>query len=405
MLGWLPDGLDYADADHLLPGDGGAASMCLLRTRLAHLEAVIPILLNLDLWKPGERAEGLDSAGFLAQGVPGRAAGVKDVVVGRPESVREEALLEIEPDALDGVQLGRVGRQEDEGEIGWDAQASAGVPAEARGMGARRTVLASSSSISCMAAVSATGRTSATPVSRTGQTAPNRCTDSRRRSRRPRGRTPLVNQRRQTRPVWPTRLSSRNQISSGTCGRSWPWPATSAGKVFFERRLGLAIGCGVDRTGLLPRQAEAVQHLQDPVLAVEHRVKPARRRRSCHATPPATSRSARTSFLALRRIEKAAPPAPRTVAQPFHALGIVADHPITERLPIEPDPRRRLLRLSPSIPSAIRYGPRHLPAPATPPPPAAHPPPARCRRSRHLQPIATASVRQQLERRPQDNCD
>ena len=94
------------------------------------------------MWKPGERAEGLDSAGFLAQGVPGRAAGVKDVVVGRPEPVREEALLEIEPDALDGVQLGRVGRQEDEGEIGWDAQASAGVPAGAveddEGMGARR---------------------------------------------------------------------------------------------------------------------------------------------------------------------------------------------------------------------------------------------------------------------------
>ena len=103
---------------------------------------VIPILLTFDLWEPGERAEGLDSAGFLAQGVPGRAAGVKDVVVGRPEPVREEALLEIEPDALDGVQLGRVGRQEDEGEIGWDAQASAGVPAGAveddEGMGARR---------------------------------------------------------------------------------------------------------------------------------------------------------------------------------------------------------------------------------------------------------------------------
>ena len=97
--------------------------------------------------------------------------------------------------------------------------------------------------------------------------APNRCTDSWRRSRRPRGRTPLVNQRRQTRLVGRP-ASSRDQISSGTCGRSCPWPATSAGKVFFERRLGLAIGCGVDRTGLLPRQAEAVQHLQHPVLAL-----------------------------------------------------------------------------------------------------------------------------------------
>ena len=56
---------------------------------------------------------------------------MKDVVVGRPEPVREKVLLEMEPDALDGVRLGRVGRHEDEGEIGWDAQASAGVPAGA----------------------------------------------------------------------------------------------------------------------------------------------------------------------------------------------------------------------------------------------------------------------------------
>jgi hypothetical protein len=34
--------------------------------------------------------------------------------------VREEALAQIEPDPLDGVELGRVGRQEDRGEIGRD---------------------------------------------------------------------------------------------------------------------------------------------------------------------------------------------------------------------------------------------------------------------------------------------
>ena len=140
--GLLADLSDFVAKDDKIALDDIAPYFREFNQKIDGKTYLIPILLNLDLWKPGERAEGLDSAGFLAQGVPGRAAGVKDVVVGRPEPVREEALLEIEPDALDGVQLGRVGRQEDEGEIGWDAQASAGVPAGAveddEGMGARR---------------------------------------------------------------------------------------------------------------------------------------------------------------------------------------------------------------------------------------------------------------------------
>jgi tetratricopeptide (TPR) repeat protein len=39
MLGRLPDGLARGDADLLLPGDGNAAATCLVRIRLARLEA------------------------------------------------------------------------------------------------------------------------------------------------------------------------------------------------------------------------------------------------------------------------------------------------------------------------------------------------------------------------------
>jgi hypothetical protein len=42
---------------------------------------------------------------FGEEGVAGRAAGVGNAVVARPVTVREEALAEVQPDPLDGVQL------------------------------------------------------------------------------------------------------------------------------------------------------------------------------------------------------------------------------------------------------------------------------------------------------------
>jgi nucleoside-diphosphate-sugar epimerase len=63
--------------------------------------------LSADRRGPVERAEGADMAGFVEQRVPGRAAGVEDGVVTRPQAVREEALAQIQPDPLDGVELGR----------------------------------------------------------------------------------------------------------------------------------------------------------------------------------------------------------------------------------------------------------------------------------------------------------
>ena len=47
------------------------------------------------------------------------------------EAQREEALAEVEPDALDRVELGAVGRQHDEGDVGRDREVAADVPARA----------------------------------------------------------------------------------------------------------------------------------------------------------------------------------------------------------------------------------------------------------------------------------
>ena len=65
-----------------------------------------------------------------------------------------------------------------------------------------------------MALVETSGRTRATPASRSGQTAPNRCAEAKRCSRTPRGRTPFWYQTWVTRPFWPTRASSANHSST-----------------------------------------------------------------------------------------------------------------------------------------------------------------------------------------------
>ena len=43
--------------------------------------------------------------------------------------MREEALFEIEPDALNRVQFGRIGRQRDQGDVGWNGKRVRAMPA------------------------------------------------------------------------------------------------------------------------------------------------------------------------------------------------------------------------------------------------------------------------------------
>jgi len=64
---------------------------------------VIPSILSFDLWDPRVGAERFDAAGLGGKSPPGFAGGIDDGVVVVMKPVREEALLEVEPDALDGI--------------------------------------------------------------------------------------------------------------------------------------------------------------------------------------------------------------------------------------------------------------------------------------------------------------
>jgi len=64
---------------------------------------VIPSILSFDLWDPRVGAERFDAAGLGGKAPPGFAGGIDDGVVVVMQPVREEALLEVEPDALDRV--------------------------------------------------------------------------------------------------------------------------------------------------------------------------------------------------------------------------------------------------------------------------------------------------------------
>src|SRR3972149_6314487 len=60
---------------------------------------------------PRPRGSGPIFPTWRSTGVPGNAGGVDDGIVVIEQTVREEALLEIEPQPLDRIELGRVGRQ------------------------------------------------------------------------------------------------------------------------------------------------------------------------------------------------------------------------------------------------------------------------------------------------------
>jgi hypothetical protein len=70
----------------------------------------------------------LDAAGLGEEGVPGVAAGVDDLGIAGKDAVSEVAVLEVEPEPFDWVELGRIGRQEDQGDVGRDDEAARDMP-------------------------------------------------------------------------------------------------------------------------------------------------------------------------------------------------------------------------------------------------------------------------------------
>ena len=94
-------------------------------------DGVIPPLLSFDLWDPRVGAERLDASHLVPQSVPRVAGGPDDGLVVGVQAVGEEALLEVEPHALDRVELGRVGRQRLQRDVVGYAQIARAVPAGA----------------------------------------------------------------------------------------------------------------------------------------------------------------------------------------------------------------------------------------------------------------------------------
>jgi hypothetical protein len=62
--------------------------------------------LIFDRFCPFDRTKGFDSPDLVGDALPSSADGVDDGVVVRPQAMREEAFFEVEPETLDGVELG-----------------------------------------------------------------------------------------------------------------------------------------------------------------------------------------------------------------------------------------------------------------------------------------------------------
>src|SRR4051794_10770129 len=109
---------------------------------------------------------------------------------------------------------------------------------------------------------------------------------------------------------------------------------------FFEPLLRLRVGLGVDRAGLLPREVEALEQLEHPALAVAD-PEPLLDQTAQVAGAPGDAavapqvRAAQDERLERRLlafVERAGAAGPRPVAQALDVLGVVAVHPVPERL-------------------------------------------------------------------------
>jgi len=91
---------------------------------------------------PIAQSDGHDSPRLVDEVVPSFAGGIEEVLVGLEDAIGEVGLSQELPDVFDGVQLGRSGRQEEQGDILGALEFASGVPAGAveqeEGMGTGR---------------------------------------------------------------------------------------------------------------------------------------------------------------------------------------------------------------------------------------------------------------------------
>ena len=139
---------------------------------------VIPTRLKSDT-RPLPAADGAYAFGIVDQEVPGLSASVDDVVVGVPDPGAELVLSQVVPDVFHRVQLGTVGWQGKQGEIGRHLQLLATlVPASpVADQDGTRTwgyLGAEFLQVRFIASVFAWGTLIAAPTPRAGQIAPNK---------------------------------------------------------------------------------------------------------------------------------------------------------------------------------------------------------------------------------------
>src|SRR5271165_7060794 len=73
-------------------------------------------------------AQRADPAGFAEQPVPGVTATVDDVFGGAKDTVRQAIVAQMQPQPLDRIKFGRVGRQKDQAEVVGHNQIAGGMP-------------------------------------------------------------------------------------------------------------------------------------------------------------------------------------------------------------------------------------------------------------------------------------
>src|SRR3954469_793643 len=90
--------------------------------------AIIPARLMIDTWDPGIAGYGSQSFGVGDHGVSGLTGGRDEGALVLKPAVREEAFAQVEPDALDRVQLGAVSRQRNRSDVGGDDEVLGAMP-------------------------------------------------------------------------------------------------------------------------------------------------------------------------------------------------------------------------------------------------------------------------------------
>src|SRR4051794_40532709 len=141
-----------------------------------------------------------------------------------------------------------------------------------------------------------------------------------------------------------------NHSSTRFPGCSRASPSITPGKVF-EPLLRLRVGLGVDRPRLLPREVEALEQPEHPALAVadpepllDQGAQVAGAPGDAAVAPePRAPEDQRLERGLLTLVEGAGPTGAGSVAQALDVLGVVAVHPVPERLAGHAGELRRLL--------------------------------------------------------------